>query len=305
MFLLAFTQILVPGTARSQTAGTLQLTIVPGKTELVVGEPLFVILRLRNIGSASIDVPDSFRTNSETLLVLAAAGSGAPRPYRPLALVLTQSPPLALAPGEEITELAAIFFGGSGWYVVDHEGTYRVHARYRVPTPGGPLDVSSEPVTVTVSAGDGAGRMLIDDDHGGEAAKFLLWQAGDHLERGIAHLTDVAATHPNSPLADYIRVAFARSHSRPFKNYAIDVLRPPDCPRALEELNRVRPASLPTQLKLQMSLDRARCLIALNRRGDASGELASALRIIDEEPAFRPLLEQAVQLEPTLLQTGG
>ena len=284
--------------ARNNAA--LQLTLEPSKHELVIGEPLYVTLRLRNNGHVSVKVMDNFRINNEALAVFAIGESHQRLHYRPMTLALQQTKPIQLAPGEEITALAAIFFGSSGWYIVNREGTYQLQARYRMPLHTGRLDVASEPITVTVSPGDGAGRFLIDGDRNGEAAKFLFWQGGDHLQRGITHLAKLMADYPQSPLADYIRVAMAASYSRPFKNYSIDKLRPINCPYTLEALRGLNQESLPIVLRVRSSLDQARCLITLGRHTEARQVLIPALRYIDANTAFRPLLKEAVQLEPML-----
>jgi len=297
--------------ARAQDTAGLRLFLEPSKREFVVGEPLFATMRLRNVGTVPLNVTDNLHVRTEAVSIVAELeqGTGQARSaarYRPLSLLFAPASYRSLAPGEENTFVGAIFFGGTGWFVVDREGDYRLHARYRSPVRSGRgvVEASSEPVRVSVRRGSGAGRFLIDRDHRGEGARFLFWQRGDHLDRGIAHLRQVQTRFPESVLADYVRVAFAKSYSRPFKNYAIDELRPIDCPQALVELSGLRVRLLPAVLNVQSSLDRARCLIASGRRPEAQEPLQFALRLIEQDRALETLLDEAVQLEPTLLAAG-
>ena len=49
----------------------LQLILEPSKNEVVIGEPLYAALRLRNTGKVTIEVVDNFHINNEAVAVVA------------------------------------------------------------------------------------------------------------------------------------------------------------------------------------------------------------------------------------------
>jgi hypothetical protein len=133
-------------------------------------------------------------------------------------------------------------------------------------------------------------------------AKFLLWQRGDHLEAGQALLTDLLKTYPDSPVADYAMLALGRNLSRGFRNYAIGRVRPPDCEAALTYFHRVRTDRLPVLLRVQQYLDEARCLTRVSKPDQAGEALRQAKQAGGDRPEFRLLFQEAVRLEPALMQ---
>jgi hypothetical protein len=109
--------------------------------------------------------------------------------------------------------------------------------------------------------------------------------------------------HPDSPVIEYVRLAFGRNLSRAFRNYAIGRIRPIDCEAALPYLQQVRSERIPAYLQIQRHLDEARCLAVLSRPALADVEMRRAQALAGDRPEFRLLLQQAARLEPALQQT--
>lgn len=135
------------------------------------------------------------------------------------------------------------------------------------------------------------------------AGKFLLWQRGDHLEHGQTLLADVLKAHPDSPVADYARLALGHNLSRDVRNYALGRIRPADCETALTYLRKGRPDRLPALLQVQKHLDETRCLPNLSQATQAAEALKRAKQAGGERPEFRLLFQQAVRLVPALQET--
>jgi hypothetical protein len=94
--------------------------------------------------------------------------------FQPLSETFDVAPLLALTPGMETSATSPLFFGAKGWTITQRAGTYVLRALYRPPPQGDRASIESEPVTVTVSHGDGAGEFLMEGKAGKEAGKFLL-----------------------------------------------------------------------------------------------------------------------------------
>jgi hypothetical protein len=208
-----------------------------------------------------------------------------------------------LAPGEDIAAVVPIFYGGQGWTFRRPE-TYSITASYRGSAQRRNESLRSNRVTVAVAPENEAGAFLMNDSPASdEAGKFLLWQRGDHLHAGLGRLTNLLSTFPDSPVADYVLLALGRNLSRSFRNYAIGRVRQPDYAAALEYLQKVRTDRLPTFLQIQKNLDEARCLIGLGRQTQAREFVNRAEQLAGERSEYRPLLQQAVRLQPALKQT--
>ena len=161
----------------------------------------------------------------------------------------------------------------------------------------------SNTVSVTVGDESGIGAALLEKTPAGEeAAKFILWQRGDHLQAGQALLTKLQQQYPDSPVVDYVMLAFGRNMSRHFRNYAVGRIRQRDCEAALQYFRQVRPERLPVFLQVQQHLDEARCLSAMSRPDQAKDAWRRAETSRAGRPELHLLFQQAARLEPALRQ---
>ena len=281
----------------------LELKLEVGKTSLVLGEPVYVTVRLINTGQAPVDVAKLLTPQTGDVHIEVASANRPRFIYLPLFYSDAVRARRSLAPGEQIAAAFPIFYGALGWTFHRPE-TYGIVAGYGFSSGAQHVRVQSNPVSVTVVDEGGPGALLMSGTPAGEeAGKFLLWQRGDHLEAGQALLSDLLKTFPDSPVADYTRLAFGRNLSRSFRNYAVGRIRPPECEAALEYFHKVRTDRLPALLQVQQHLDEARCLTRLSKPDQAGESLTQAKQAGEDRPEFRLLFQQAVRLEPALMQT--
>ena len=281
-------------------SASLELTLEIGKADLVFGEPVYAIVLLTNSGSAPVDTAKVLDPQTGDVQIDVTSSTKPTFRFLPLFYSDALHARAPLRPGEKIAAAFPIFYGALGW-TFDRAGTYRIAATYRHigGTQGKPVRSNSVDVTVADEGGPGA-SLLEHTSASEEAGKFLLWQRGDHLRQGHLLLTRLQQQYPDSPVIDYVWLAFGRNLSRGFRNYITGHVRPMDCEAALPYLRLVRPERIPAYLQVQKHLDEARCLAALAQPSQAGIELQRAEALAGDRPEFRLLLQQATRLEPTL-----
>ncbi len=260
---------------------------------MVFGEPVYVTVKLENTSPKAIAVFPTLYPEDSALQVEVIEPGGQRRTFVPYSLDLNDLAPKDLAQGESITAAFPIFYGGRGW-TFQQEGKYQISGVFVDPANGTPM-VQSDPVELTVSQDDGSGHFLLQGGKASDqAGEFLLWQSGDHLRAGIAHLESLIEQHPGSVLADYAQLAFAHNLSRPFRDYSIGKLRKPNPGAALKYLEKVKFDRLPPYLQVEKIVTESRIQALLGNAKEAKSVLNRANPIVQKQPALRPLLEQAV-----------
>jgi tetratricopeptide (TPR) repeat protein len=204
-----------------------------------------------------------------------------------------------LAPRADVTAVVAIFYGGRGW-TFTQAGNYTITALYRNPLDRSANPVRSNPLSISVALGNGAGEFLIKDDAGEEAGKFLLWQQGDHLRKGIRRLTDLIERYPDSPLADYAQLALGLNLSRAFKDYSIGQVRKPDYELARRYLQKVQPTRLPINLQVENTLAQARSAGKLGHTDEARRLVQQAKQLAGDRPYLLSRFEEILSRTPEL-----
>ncbi len=287
----------------SHSGESLELTLEIDKTTLVLGEPVYASVRLTNRGSAPVQVSKLLDPQLGNVHIIVSSPQRPRVVYLPLFVSDAAHARTTLAPGETVAAAFPIFYGSLGW-TFPRPASYRVTAEYRSSGQAAPAPASSRPVSLTIADDGGVGTLLLNGTPASEeAGKFLLWQRGDHLQHGQTLLADVLKTHPDSPVAEYARLALGHNLSRDFRNYAVGRIRPADCETALTYLQKVRADQLPALLQVQAYLDEARCLATLSQATQASEALARAKQAAGERPEFQLLFQQAGRLEPSLQRT--
>jgi hypothetical protein len=277
-----------------------RLILEAEKPGVVLGEPVYVTVRLANAGPGAAEVFRVLDPQAGTIRVEIATPARPRLVFLPLFYADVAGGLVSLASGQELAAVIPIFYGGLKWTFPD-PGTYVVTASYRRRGPPAALEMQSNRVAISVDPGDGAGRFLMEDSRvGEEAGKFLLWQQGDHLRHGIAHLTNLVSKFPDSPVSDYVRLSLGRNLSRVFRDYFIGRAREQDCTAALAHLSRVRSDRLPMYLRIQAGLDEARCLQASGNPGEAADAFDRARRLSQGRREYDGLFDQATRLEPAL-----
>lgn len=281
----------------------LTLALETDKPGVVLGEPVYLTARLENSGPTSVKVPPELDPRFRWLSVNVAFAKGRAFPFVPITILESDRPLQDLRPEEELAATFAVFFGGHGWSFSE-PGLYTLSAKYRFPVAGERTIqiVESSSITIDVIQGPTkAGSFLVDQGAASkEAGKFLLWQSGDHLRKGIAHLENLMDRYPESPLVDYIRLALARNLSRPFKDYSVSRTRPATPAAALEHLKQVRSERMPRYLKVQKHLAEATCYAGLKNPESARQALDSARKLAGERAELGPLLKRIEDIERSL-----
>jgi len=278
----------------------LTLILEPSKERYVLGEPVYVTVRLKNEGSEPVLGAPNLDPEFGQLNVSVAGGDHKPFRFVPLGILDSDAPRRNLPAGAEVAEVFPVFYGGRGW-TFKALGQYTLTATAPVTSKGRPEQaiVRSAAVTITIEAGPTVepGRLLMEGVQGDEAGKFLTWNSGDHLRKGTGRMLSVMERFPESPLNDYIAFALGKNMSRPFKDYSIPRLRPPDCSTAAVYFKRVRPNSLPSFLQIQMHLAEARCAAVAKDIEAKRRALEEARRLIGARLEFQKLLDQVQLIE--------
>lgn len=292
--------------ASAVPAEGLLLQVATERDSYILGEPVYLMLQLNNIGPRPQRVVGSLDPVDGAIEILVRPPDARPIHFVPLVEAdHDEGIFVELAPQGSLGGVVPVFFGGNGW-TFSSPGEYQLTAVYHSPSGEKMMmEAKSAALTLVIEpSADGAGEFLVGKGQqaSNEAGKFLTWQAGDHLIAGRDHLQTVLVRWPESPLIHYVHSAFARSYSNRFADYRTRSIRPPDCARALDHLRQVADDRLPAYLRYQNAMTRARCAW---RDGDQKGAQAAldyARGIVGDHPEYRSLRTQLDELEAHLNQ---
>ncbi len=289
---------LVPMTTIAQQPPGLRLLLETERPSLALGEPAYLIVRVRNEGAQPVSFIQLLRPE-EGLLVVSMSGPRAERlGFVPLSAQDSEDGPTALAAGAEVARAFPVFFGAAGWSMRT-QGTYTLRARFTLHDGSGQRrQLVSDSLQIRVGDGPASVVQLVQGTGNAstQAGKFLLWHGGDHLLEGERLLASVADSNATVPLADHVRLARGRSLGRPFKDYTRNAIRPADFQRSVAELERVRDDVLPTFLRAQKYIGLANGYRALARAPDALRAATTARTLMASRSELAPLREQVDRL---------
>lgn len=275
-----------PQPAREVPGQGLDVAVMPLKTSVELGEPMYLAVRITNNGR-----------EPKTLIGGLQPGEGLIEAYsqhegreRKLLAPLSSGDfenTTQLMPGEQVSSVFPIFFGAGGWYFME-EGTYLISVQVMAPNKDGFEVFESRPVSIEVTQSDaGASLMKADNVARTQAGKFLLWRSGDHLERGIEYLTGLSTDHPQSALASYITAARIQNLSEPFANYMTEEVREPDCREAFRLRRTLNTSVLTENLVIEDFIAQARCHAESQDWQAARTALEAGLALSSDVPEFR------------------
>lgn len=286
------------GVAQGPAQG-LSLKIETERPSYALGEPIYLIVRVLNQGTAEAKLMPLLSPEDGLLAISVRDPAGQGIGFEPLAARDRDTSPVALGPGRQLATTFPIFFGATGW-LFQAPGAYTVRAQFDVLSGAGePRLIQAEPLVVTIrdEGAEGARVLMNGNSASIEAGSFLVWGSGDHLVEGMEHLNQFERHNPTSPAADHYRVALGRSWARPFKNYKLGMVRPAEYSRALTELVRARDEVLPTVLRIEKYLAQATSFFGTGRRPEAVDALRRARALVDERPELAEFGEQVERLE--------
>ena len=238
----------------------LRLTISPTISSPIVGEPVAVLISLRNAGEGPETVAKRLSPEfGATEFFITNPGGGERRRFNPFALKELVDATQSLAPGATVDDSAELFHDGKDW-VFKEPGTYRIEAIYNG-------SVAAPPISLTVAAPRtdaerAAANQLIADN---EAGLFLLVKGGENLERGRTTLQTVADRYPNAAQATHANLALGVHLSRAAPNFRTQQIRPADLPAASARLLRVNYNRLTPNELLQGRMATFRMSVALGQ----------------------------------------
>lgn len=279
--------------------GDLSLSLDIGKSEVLVGEPIYATLTLANRGNGPVPVFPDLYPEVEVGAIEIRRGDAAEL-FRPTAVDDVETQVQDLPAGQSVAATFPIFFGAQGW-VFTEAGTYVLTGLYTHPTAGPDGQLRSPAVTLKVADGGPAGALLTDGKAGSrDAGLFMHWEGGDHLRRGIALLETLIESYPKALQTNYARLSLGLSLSRSFRDYSIGKVRKPDYERARRFLAPIDDARLQPVTGLRKALGDARIAFALNDRGQAQKAAERARAIVQERPALSGQIDEAIQVAPDL-----
>jgi hypothetical protein len=203
-------------------------------------------------------------------------------------------PMVTLKPGEVTADVVPIFYGARGW-TFPEPGAYTITAGFKPIGKKQAMNMA-KPLTLTVGT-DTAGSLVVKEGlTGEEAGKFLLWQSGDHLRKGIELLENITEKYPDSIISDYAGFALGKSLNRHFKDFSTKKIRLPDYKKSLEYLQKVRSDKLPLYLWIQYNLVRTRCHVELKELEQATGLMNQTRKLMTNRPEFLRFEEQITRL---------
>lgn len=284
----------------SVSATTLALEIKFDKAEYLLGEPVYMTAILRNTGDKPVNAPSWFNAKTSDLRINIIRPDGKQIGYVPLAFLDSDEPYLPLSPGSVVAAVIPVFYGGRGW-TFDAPGDYSVRAIYN--PRGIKVFVASNKVNLLINKAESeAGRFLFSNGKASdEAGKFLLWQSGDHLRQGIAHLENLADKYPKSLINNYAWLAIGKNYSRQFRDYSINRVRPPQYENAIKYLNRVEDHAIPNHLRALKYIASAKSNIGLGRKAAARNMLEKAKANIGDSPALMVHMDTINRLTKSLV----
>jgi hypothetical protein len=275
----------------------LLISVIPERSRYVVGEPVYVAVRLHNAGDRSERVVDSLLPEDGGVDFIITKPDGLAIPFLPYGETDRDTESFtSLAPGETVGNMVPIFFGGNGW-TFREPGTYRLVASFQLATGKGQVRESrSVPATIEIAPSP-EGSSLVSDHapESNEVGKFLLWQSGDHLEQGQAKLHHLLDRAPDSQLASYAHFALGRSRSEPFMDYRRNTVRAPDCAAALAHFAKVNDVHVTDYVRVQIAIAKGRCAALERDIKSATPYFAAAQELMANRPEYRTILGRVAE----------
>lgn len=278
---------------------SLSLTISTGKSSYSLGEPVYLSVSLQNATKQAVKVQYP-NLEDGTLKIRITLPGGATLNFVPLAVVDSDGETmLSLEPGKALSDSFPIFFGGLAWSFKE-PGNYNIVAVY-TQNIGNKYKVQSNILNKSIVNENGPAKMVLRNDSiGMETGKFLVWQSGDHLRKGIANLQNIIDKFPKSAIATHARLTLAENLSRNFKDFSVQRVRPADCTAALKYINQMNTKKLVSRQKAQILLIQSRCLIQDRNISQTKLKLNEINALLEKNPALRGMRAQVARLNNAL-----
>lgn len=286
---------------------TMALNVSTAQSDYLLGEPVYISLTLKNTDQRIQKVVGSLDPIDGAISIRISNKSTSDQVFVPL-LVTDNDIGIFndLEPQAMIGSIVPIFFGTSGW-TFKNVGEYDIMAVYHTPdTEGNILEVRSQALSININPSTIGEKLIVGDvAEAAETGRFLTWQSGDHLEKGISRLERLIKENPDSVLASYIYAAFAHSFGEPFANYIKGEVRPLNCDLALEYLGLVNEELITEYIRLKNSIVLTHCMLLNNNWEAAETSLNYTREVAGGRPEYADILSRASNFEKYLLEEIG
>lgn len=194
-----------PPAAAATSAQSLCLSLTSARKDVLLGEPLTLLVELNNCGKSSQRIRDLLAVEFGLLaLWMRAPSSEKEEVYRsPVRREGRGARYVELGAGETIGALVPVYLDSQGWNL-PAVGRYRFRAEFAVAG----VSVRSEPIEVVVAPppdaqSASAARAMMDP----AAARHLLLEGGD--SKGQLLLRSIVEKYPGTAWAKYARLSLA------------------------------------------------------------------------------------------------
>jgi hypothetical protein len=208
---------LLCGSAAAQAS--LELAIEADPDRPVLGEPVLLLVSLRNGGKEPVEVARHLAADFAHVDYYVTPPGGEERRFRAWAIKDATAPAWTLAPGEALQDEARIFFGPNGW-TFPEPGRYEVRAVYQGAVRSNRLVLDIEEPRNSASR-EAADLFLTSN----EVGYFLLLEGGDHLHEAVDRLERVSRLRGRAPHAAAANLALGLSLAYDFADFTEGRLR--------------------------------------------------------------------------------
>lgn len=253
-------------TAAPKAASGLCLELLAPRGKFLRGEPVVLIVSLRNCSATGLAVFDLLAPEYGFLAVFARRpGDTAEVRYEPGYVREGRGKQSrTLAPGERLTAWIPLYVDRRGWFLTQ-PGTYSVRAELALEK--GRAD--SNRVTFEVAPGSSeADKRAAEIFTTPEVGRALL-DGGTPGSKAWSGLSAVVEKYSESRLAPYARLAMGLAKTRTYFDPATKSFQKPDCPRAVEDLQSALRRLEDPLFAAQGTAALSECLEALGQEGKA------------------------------------
>ena len=214
------------------------LIIGSERKKFQLGEPVILNCEIKNVSNKTINVIDKFEAEYDIIQYHTSISNKNTRfvPY----IIIDFIPDFkSLDPQDSVYGMSKIFYGSKHW-TFDKPGKYKIWATYNDMINDPNLTIKSNVLEIEVKKPESTAekeqsKLIMGDEQG----KFLLFDGGDHLEKGLESLNNLKDKFPNSILSSYVHFSLGMSFAQEFKNFIQDKVRPAKPGEAKEYLSKV------------------------------------------------------------------
>ncbi len=212
----------------------LELSISADKEYYLLGEPIIVYVKLKNVGNKSVEAMRYLEPDFDYVRYFITGLDGEEEQFTSIMLKEPANPRQTLPPKGSIHAAAKIFYGSDEW-IFQAPGQYLLKAIYL-------NQVTSNSIAINVhdpsNANEQRASSLIIESQ--DIGLFFVLEGGDHLIDGIDRLRRIATEFPKTSLASYANYSLGINLAHDRADFKNNRLRPAATDKAVEYLEKVK-----------------------------------------------------------------